>query len=255
MNPVELTSPKNYGELSQKQLIYLTALMLSGQSEEQIRIKCFLKFSGIKIIAKHRGLYSCKKNAGKELFTISAEQVMFFSKKFDWMFRDFKGIQPITKIGCYMACDKFFRNLKFEDYLMAENHYQAYIFTKDNKHLVNLMSVLYRKGGSQNNHSSVRYIKFLSSPVQRQITLMWMVGVKEFLSEKFTYLFVRVNQEMDENPKAPDMFKIMTDQVRMLTNGDLTKNEQVLKSNTWDALNEMNEKCKEIEQLKKETNV
>lgn len=251
MNPVELTAPKNYGELTQKQLIYLTTLMLSGQSEEQIRIKCFLKFSGIKIIAKYKGLYYCRRIGRKEFFSISVEQVVFFSKKFNWMFKNFKGIQPVTRIGRYFACDKLFRNLKFEDYLMAENHYQAYIFTKDNKHLVKLMAVLYRRNGNPDKAASIKYIEFWLSPVKRQITLMWMVGVKEFLSGKFSHLFVRVQQEADEEPKAPDMFKIMTSQIRMLTNGDLTKNEKVLKSNTWDALNEMNEKCKENEQLKK----
>jgi len=43
----------------------------------------------------------------------------------------------------------------------------------------------------------------------------------------------------------------MSNQIRLLTEGDITKKKQVLASLTWDALKEMDDKCREAEEIKK----
>ena len=48
---------------------------------------------------------------------------------------------------------------------------------------------------------------------------------------------------------APDMYAIIQNQVRMLTDGDITKREKVLEALAWDALEELNAQVKEARTL------
>jgi hypothetical protein len=252
---IELTAPASYAEMSEKELRYLATLLVAGQTEEQIRIKCFIKYAGIKLIRSNEDTYYFRRKGIKGNFTLTVDEVMYFAKKFNYLTNNHIGIKPFTKIGKYKAVDRLLRDTCFEQYLNAENYYQAYIHTSDPVHVHKLMAVLYT---DKNGYNSKRidamagYFARKATAEDRLITTMWMIGIKEYFLKKFRYLFVRQAVNEEEEVKLPDMLEIMTNQVRMLTGGDVTKNLDVLKANTWDALIEIDKKCEEYKKLNKD---
>lgn len=243
---IELTAPSNFSEMTEKELRYLCSLLVAGQSETQIHVKCFIRFTGIKIITRYDGIYWFAKPKLKGLFKLTDEEVADFASRFRFLTSRYNGIAPFHKIGRAKPMDKLLRNTTFAMYFEAENHYQAYIFKKDKKYLLKLLAVLYSKPEKWMDHHA--------TAVDSMMCLLWFMGIKEYFARKWKYLFKREDAEAtDDNPIPPNMYQIITNQVRMLTDGDITKNKQVLGSPTWDALTELNNKCREYEQLKNKT--
>jgi len=251
---INLTVPRNYNEMTEKQVRYVAALQVAGQPEEIIRTKCFNRFAEIKPVAHIGDTYYFVRPKIKEVFSLNTSEVAYFAKKLDWLTKYYTGIKPVAKIGRYKACDELLRDTTFIQYLDAENFYQAFLFTKNEAHLYKLMGTLYQKGKDYNNSLTDRRAKHIAmkaTEVEKLIVIMWMMGVKEYFSKKFKHLFVRADQDEDDEPVAPNMFEIMSNQIRLLTEGDITKKKQVLASLTWDALKEMDDKCREAEEIKK----
>lgn len=253
MSQVELTVPRSYAELSIKQVKYIAHLQLSGETAENICTKCFIGFSGIRPVAKVNDIYFFVKKKMKGFFSITSDQVAFFSKKMDWVNKSYAGIQP-PQIGRYLPCDKYMRDTNFIQYLEAENYYQAYLFKKEDVFLHKLMAVLYQRGDKYNNSRIDKLAKYFKRrPMfEKHITLMWMVGLKTYFARKYKFLFARTSAEdgEDDQEALPDMAEIINNQLRILTEGDVTKRKLVLSTNTVDALSELNEKCREYLELK-----
>lgn len=253
---IELTAPRNYSEMDEKQLRYVAALMVAGQTEEQIRTKCFIRFTGIKPIGNDGENYYFKLRKQKESFVLTAGEVAEFSMSFAFITTSFKGIVPVAKIGRYKAVDRLLRNTTFAQYIDIENYYQAYIFTKEEKYLTKLIASLYlRKSYAATNFSSAeKNMTRKATDTERMIVTLWVVGLKYELALKFKYLFrKKAESDDDDELTPPNMLEIVTNQVRMLTDGDITKNKQILAANTWDALSELDNKCREYEELKSKT--
>lgn len=254
---IDLTAPQNYAEMTEKQVRYVAHLQVNGRNtEKSIWTKCLVKFTGLKAIGgTGESYYFIKKNL-KGFFSMSIDDIYDFSERMSFLTRKYEGIRPMAKIGKYRPCDELLRDISFLQYLDAENYYQAYIFTKDEEHLHMLMATLFRIPGKEyNNDLTKRAIKRMSkcSEVEKLIVVMWMVGIKEYFSNKFRYLFNRVEIQEDEPAIAPDMLEIIRNQVRMLTEGDITKENQVLSAQAWSALGEMNDKCREAKEMEART--
>ena len=252
MSKIELTVPRGYSEMNEKQLRYVAALQVSGQSEEKLRTKCFIRFSGIKPIANTGDTYYFIRPKFKGTFSMTAESVAYFSKKMDWISKHYIGITPIQRIGRYQAVDRLLRDTTFAQYLEMENFYQAFLFTKKEEFLHKLMATLYLKctkyDGNLTEKRANRFAR--ASEVDKIATIMWIMGIKEYFKIKFKNLFVSYASG-EETDEAPDMFEIINSQVRALSNGDITKEDDILKKQTWSALKELDNKAKETKNLTK----
>lgn len=249
---VELTVPRSYAELSHKQVKYIAQLQLSGETAENICTKCLIRFSGIRPVARVGEIHFFVKKKLRGFFSMNAAEVLFFSKKMDWVNKNYVGIQPMNA-GRFKPCDKFMRDTNFIQYVEAENYYQAYLHKKDDQFLYKLMAVLFQPGNKYNNSKVSKLAGYFKRRplVEKHITLMWMVGMKTYFARKYKYLFARVSDEdQEEEETLPDMAEIINNQLRILTEGDVTKRKLVLSANTVDALSELNDKCREYEQLK-----
>lgn len=256
MDAINLTTPKNYGEMTEKQIRYVAALKVAGQSEKQIWIKCLIRFSGVKKVIRNDETYTFSLKGIKKPFVVSTSEVNYMAKKMDWLTKRYIGFSPLRKIGKYKACEELLRDTYFIQYLEAENFYQKYLFTKEESALYKLMTVLYQPGRKYNNDLNGKHADYFArkaTEAEKLIVLMWFMGVKEYFARKFKYLFPRKSEsDEDVNPIAPNMHEIMKNQIRMLTGGDVTKESQVLNSPTWSALGELDDKCRDAEELEKQ---
>ena len=252
---IELTAPRNFSEMTEKQTRYLATLMVAGQTEAQIRTKCFVRFAGIRPVAQTEAVYFFVKPRLKGFFSLTHEEVLAFSNTFKWITKSFVGYKPPVRIGAYKSIDRLLRDTTFATYLDAENCYQAFIYTKQQHHLSRLMAILFVSKWRSRERATKHFNK--ASEVDKLIALHWFMAIKEEFARKFKYLFRTESNDPDEMelPTAPpNMLAIITNQVRMLTEGDITKNKAVMSANTWDALTELNAKCREYEQMKKQAN-
>lgn len=252
MEKIELTVPRGYSEMNEKQLRYVAALQVAGQSEEKLRTKCFIRFAGIKPVSNVGDIHYFIRPKFKGYFTLRTEEVNYFSKKMDWISKHYIGITPIQKIGRYRAVDRLLRDTTFAQYLEMENFYQAFLFTKEEQYLHKLMATLYLSGKKFDAGLTDKRAKrfTLASDVEKIATIMWIMGIKEYFKIKFKDLFVSAGTD-GETDEAPDMLEIVNSQVRALTDGDITKETAVMKSETWAALKELDNKAKESKNLTK----
>ena len=245
---VELTAPTHYGELTDNQLRFVVNLKIAGNDEADLWRKCLIKFTGIQPAAGDDDRYYFTKKGVKEVFSLKLEELNYFAKQLSWLTKDYSGINP-PRIAGLKPVDNLLRDTLFEQYLEAENYYEAYIFTQEEENLMLMIAILYQQADryhSRNNEKIMRRIRKRITPMEQLICFMWMLGVKQHFAEKWKYLFPRQGKKNDDEELViPDMEKIVRGQMRMLTNGDVTKEEKVLKSQTWSALDELNEQCRE----------
>ena len=256
MANIDLKVPVNYSEMTEKQIRYVATLKLHGVTEKDIWRRCFIKFSGIKPMAESGNNYVFSKNKLKGFFTMKIDDLSCFVRKMSWLTTQYSGVKPIQIIGLN-PCDELMRDTKLIQYIDAENHYQAFIFTGDENELILLAATLYQKG-SEYNKASVKIIaeNIKKLKVELYVCLMWMLGIKQEFASKWPYLFPSssgANDEDDFQTVVPDMERIIRNQLRMLTKGDVTKESKVLATLTHSALDELNSQCYEYEKSKQKS--
>lgn len=242
---IDLKAPRSYSEMSEKQNRFVASLMVFGMESESIRIRSFIRFSGLKYKGSKDDFLYFKVKGHKSLIPITLDDILAFSKTLKFLTDHYIGIHPVAIRG-YIPLQAKWENMTFLQYLEAENFYQAYIHTKDEQYLHKMLATLYLKKGKKfDNNDTEKNAKRLSrcNKVTKMCVFMWAMGVKEFLTQKFPDLFAPV---FNTSASTPDMYAIIQNQVRMLTDGDITKREKIFEALAWDALDELNAQVKEV---------
>ncbi len=78
---------------------------------------------------------------------------------------------------------------------------------------------------------------------------MWYSRIKSVFAEQFPYFFKSGNNSEEDSDY--NFVTAMNAQIRALTDGDITKEQEVLHMDTWRALTELNEKAREAEEYQK----
>lgn len=244
---IEITIPHGWADLSEKQLLTVSEMLLTaGKSEEYIQIWALKLFAGLKIIeATGPGIFLCKYKSHKILLDNS--QINFHRKKMSWITDVPRSVKPLHRLkGCYPVFETL-EGTPFKLYLAAENYYQAYLHTQDDFYLRCLASVLYSAGTTWNDtDTDRRQKKFKScSPAELFTVFLWYNSIKQILADKYDDLFTKSG----DTGNTPDMRAHINNMLRVLTSCDVTKLEAVLETETWYALYELNEKACEVEEF------
>jgi hypothetical protein len=251
---INITVPTSYGKMTEKQTRYMINLLVEGLSQEAIWAKCFFRFSGLKLKAITED--ACFVKYKKSLLEVHTEEMDYMIRKMEFLTKKYSGLQPPTKLKGFIPAESLFENVIFGQYLEMENEYQAYVFTQKKEHLNNMIAILYGKCGAKYDNNRIekraKKLKRCTKTDKLQV-FMWVLSVKEFFTQKYRLLFAPETQDENEQKQAPDMYVIIQNQVRALTDGDITKRESVLNSLTWDALDELNNKIREAKKLERNT--
>lgn len=254
MSDVHLKIPCNYSEMTADQVRYVIALKLAGTEEKNIWRKCFIKYTGIRPIVSYSDQYFFVKKNITGFFSLKLDEFNYFAKQLSFLTTSYVGMVPwaIKKLS---PCDEELRDTNFIQYLDAETEYEHYIFSKDIYHLDQLIATLYQPGEKYNNNRTEKIARSLHrvSESDKMMVFMWFMGVKQLFAQKWPELFPKPKNSDDDietDPVVPDMEKIIRSRIRLLTQGDITKERDILKAQTWSALDELNEKIREAEELK-----
>ena len=235
--------PQDWQELGDKRLRYVYELIAAGHNTtDEIKTICLLRWSGTKVIGRQNsGAYLLKK--GKLLFEVTPVTLAELLPHLAWL-----GSLPtvpirISKINRQQALPADFEGVPFETYIICDNLYQGYLATQDDNILDELGATLYGKS-------------MTFKPCERINIFYWFAALKETLSKKYSDFFQPLAGGDDGNllGSSTSVEDAMNAQIRALTKGDVTKEEEILKLDTWRTLTELNAQAKEYKELKKAYN-
>lgn len=241
-----LSLPNAWEELTQDQLHYICTLLCNGVQMDALKYYCFIHFSGFKvvsrwgedwIIAVRKGLFR-----RKEMFISNAEVAALSAR---WLsFLDACGNKPIRLDdykGRFFAHDAMLFGLPFEKFLMLENMWQGYLYSKDPEPLNCMAQILYadRKG---------KPMKEVPGVIASSVAI-WFSTFKNLCYENWPNLYRKTGGEEGGDIDANAITNM---QIRALTGGDITKEKEVLAMDCWRALTELDAKAHDAEEQRKE---
>ena len=175
---LNLTIPKSWQELSDKQLRYVFRLLNASFTLTQIKTLCLLQWGGMKVLRREGGIFIIRYK--RKLFSISALQITEAIQSLEWL-GDFPQYPVrLSRIGFHHPVRADFQNVSFEDFLTLDNLYQGYLQTQNNELLQDMAVILYQS----------RFIKLL--PEEATSIFYWFTSLKRDFAHMFTHFFTYV---------------------------------------------------------------
>lgn len=257
---INLSAPKSWQDLTQDQLKYVFSLLALFESHDEIKTYMFVRFTGIHILKKDRFGWQCyvkEKWYGKRhYFTIQAWQVESLISQFSYIDSyENLGVR-LEDIRGLRAVDVLLHGVTFIDYLNAEKYYQAYLTQQDDLYLEKLALILYRKTNIseeqlKENPEADRVKKIKLNAAELLGIFLWYSFVKTEFGKAFPHFFRKVGEDAIEDFSIIDAINT---QIRALTDGDVTKEQQIYEIPCWRALTELDRKAKEAEEFNRKYN-
>jgi hypothetical protein len=247
---INLNIPTGWCQLSEKQLLIISELMLGENTAVELQTKAFSAFCKIRILNLNDDEVIIKYR--RKLYVLQVWQFRAAQAKMAWITQEVIDVNPLPKIVGRKPVDKWMQGTLFLQYLAAENFYQAFLHTKDTKNLANLASVLYPRKGTFNQETAYKSAeKFLKLPPHKLNTIfIWYTGIKSILAKKFPNLFqTNTDDNQEEYGSSINMREVIDNMMYTLNQGDITKNKQIYESETWAALYMLDMKALEYKKM------
>ena len=233
---LNISTPKSWQELTPPQLRYILTLQAQGIPSGTIQVSAFLHFAGLRIY-KTEGEF-LRLRAGMKVYRVKASDIAMAAMALDFITDPPTQPQLLPELGGKQAKDEELHGVPFAHYLQIENYMQQYLRKKDATLLTPVLALLYEDNLQEEDIDDTA----------RYMVLHWYNGLKPFLAQNFPDLF---RPAAGAEGEEPDLREIMLAQIRALTGGDVTKEEQVLNVDTWTALAELNAKAREAKEVNK----
>lgn len=243
-NELKLTLPKSWQELSDRQLKFAYRLIAKNCTAEDLKVRCLLKWSGIKVVGRNNGS-SFLFRFMKRFFELKAIKVKEMSMSLDWLCVVPEYPVRPEKIGKHKAIVADFCEVSFETYIIIDNLFRGYLATQDETILDDAAQILYPG------------LKKKLKPWQRTAVFYWVASLKEYFSGRYRYFLKPASETSSGNllGNAPiGAEEAMNAQIRALTKGDITKEKEVLALDTWRAMTELDAQAREYQQLREKSN-
>jgi hypothetical protein len=248
MQTINFTVPQGWHELSDKQLQYVYRLLADNYAIDEMKTLCFLRWTGTKVIGKQPSeKYMLRHD--DTYFEVSPVDFAALLQSLNWL-----AVLPtvpirIASIARHHALAADFQGVAFEKFLVCENLYQGFLSTHRDQFLDEIGTMLYQ---FSKPHTFNAW--------QRIGIFYWFAALKEFFASRFPEFLQPLSSGNDNLlGAAPNigaqLQEAMDAQIRALTKGDVTKEQEILALDTWRALTELNAQAKDYQELKRQTNV
>lgn len=245
MQTLNITLPTSWHELTDNQLQLVYTLFADDFSSTEVKALCLLKWNHLKVLAtlpRHRFLIK----RGKEQVVLRVRQIQQATSVLDFLDSFTPMPIRIARIGKHRALPADFEKVPFEQYLFVDNLFQGYLNTQQDELLLQMAQILY---GSDHVKPSKAHLVGI---------FYWMASLKQYFASLFTNFYKPAPAKGEANllgSSQSDIYSQLRDStnamIRALTGGDITKEERILKMDTWRALTELDAKAKEAEELRK----
>ena len=240
---VDLNLPTGWEDLTDKQLRSVYGMIAYGMSSAKLKAYCLFNWSNLKILHKYGNDWFCKH--GKQKFILTAEQVEQATHALDWLENVPSMPVRISRIGKHRAVKADFEGVPFETFIVCDNLYQGYLATKQDNLLDEMAAHLYESDD----------IKLCDK--ERVSVFYWFASLKGLFAKVFKHFFQPIDTASGADGNmiehSGSQYELLQNavnaQIRALTKGDVTKEQQVLSLDTWRALTELDAQAREYEEL------
>ena len=240
MDTINLTLPTSWSELTQEQLRGVYVLMVRyGNAEvawQRVAASYVRTWNNIQVISPYGSNW---------LIRVGCHEYIMDSQEFAWVCRTLEWLKDIpadpVRLDVIdgakaMPPDPTY-DLTLEQWLACENLYQGYQYTQDPVHLHSMAAMLYRKED------------ICLTPSEEISIFYWWSSVKQMVSAMFPHFFKPAPVKADDIPDADTVRRSVDAQIRALTKGDISKEEQILSMAAIRALTELDAQAREYEEL------
>lgn len=249
MTALDFKMPEGWSAMDDRQLRYVFRLTAEGYSADEVKILSLLKFSRCEIIGRNEDKWLVRQN--KKLYELQTIQFAEFMPQLQWLVEIPQLPVRIASFRGHKATDSTMQGSQLKDYLIVENLYQGFLSTQNNDFLRQIAQVLYKKKSKLTPDFKHLPDWFILS------VFYWVTSLKSYLANMFPEFFKPIAPESSgalASPNTADSVREAMDaQIRALTKGDITKEEEILSSDTWRALTELNAQAREYAELKAQT--
>lgn len=246
---IRLTCPRSWDELTGKQLRYVLHLLSADAdlTEDDVKTFCFVRFAGLSIIEStpDGATFAVGKGRSRRFFTLTNDEIASFISQLNFIFRPELYTCRLDVCAERQALNTDLDGVNFRAYLVLENYYQAYLANPaDRDALIAMGGILYPAGPVSGSTADASF-----SPAELTNIFLWYTHFKHQLTQEFPRLFAPASG----GQSAPDMTTQMNSQIRALTGGDVTKEEQVFQTDLRRALTELEAKVRDADELRRQT--
>ena len=241
---LNISLPTCWQELTPKQLRYVFFLLSQNYTADEVKTYCLCRFGGLTVVERTDKGYLIKHEQNTHLITALqiAEQLSHLA----WLDDLPKYPTRLPKIGKHQAPAADLTGVAFSDYLCCDNLYTGYLQTQRNDLLTEIAAILYKAPD------------ITLSPEENISIFYWFSSLKAYYQRRFSYLFSTEpaqggNLLSDQRSMQDKLQTAMDNQIRALTKGDVTKEDQVLQTDTIRALTELNAMAREYQEIEKES--
>lgn len=242
--------PSKLSELTANQLRFVSWLYLAGIPETEFLVKALLFFTGLRMVRDRDpepdGARWFRHRSIRKPFLLDPDQLAGMTDLCKYLLKPDE-VKPVRWIRFARARNYRLYNCTLDEYLMAENYYFAYVNTKDTGYLDNLISVLYRRPWQRWSSAKIqqRAAAFRgTSPDIKQSVFIWYIGFRSYIPQRCPALFSGKKSKRAFNPR-----EYVNGMVHQLTDGNITLKRRMLKQPVWDALDELEARAVEYEQM------
>lgn len=243
---MSFTVPASWEELTQQQLRYCISLYAAYDEREDgqrmIQTAALFHFMGVRVDGEDENGILCYKPSTDETFLLDPELLPWMMKQVEWIVHPERMTVRMEELHHCKAVAFDLRDLPFGKYLECENYYQGWMAT----HLFNRLNGLLDRLYTVPQGGKMIYTRF----DQYSVALWWM-AIKTLYGRLYPHLFKESEGEgSDINQES--QLEMMDAQIRMLTKGDVTKENEILNHTyTRRALTELDAQAREAEEIRK----
>lgn len=235
-NAINFDLPKGWDELSQNELCMVMRCKARQEEPHQAKFAVLQHLTGLEVLRRELTNWVCTVPIGEKKpkrFLLDPELLPGLLEGLNWM--DDPGDVPVrldTLHGAE-ALPVRLHGVPFTNYLQCENCYQGILQSQKQEAVQHLATLLYP--GLQKT----------LAVWEQLLVIQWWAQLKAMFAALFPHLF----KPSGATVGTPDMMEVMNNQIRALTGGDVTKEEEILKIDTWRALTELDAKAKEADEF------
>lgn len=243
---LHLHCPSRWGELSQEQLRYTLEMIGCGlYSDVEVRTYMLFRFCGIEVLKKRPSAVSCRvrlENGKWHFFDMQEWQIQDMIGQLAFIGKPEEMDVRLEGIQTFRAVDRLLHGVSFMDYMNLELCYQGWLHNKSNERVEAMARILYR---DEKGHMPE---KLDLDQAELTGTLFWFYHIKREFARYFPHFFKPVNGESGDKYDHLEAFNA---QMRALTEGDVTKERKIQRTDCWRCLTELDAKAREAEEFKK----
>ena len=254
MNQLDLSIPRSWSDLSDRQLHFVYRLIALDVDGTTLKLRCLMRWNGLHLLRTVGKLSRFRTSGARHAARprtalLSSLQLAEVLEYLTWM--DSLPRRPVrlSRVGKVQARSADLAEVPFEQFLILENLYQGYLHTKDKALLGQMAAVLYP--GLLTSSAAMRRVM----PAVEVCVFYWYAALKQYLADLFPHFFrpIKDSSSLGQAPVGQRLREAMNAQIRALTKGDVTKEQQVLSLDTLRALTELDAQAREYEELKRKS--